>query len=965
MRVCCVFLWVWLLLCTSQAHAQTGDGTVQWMVMETPHFYVYYPRGVYRFALRAARLSEEAHSALAPYVGHAPTHRSHVIILNNSDDANGAATSLPRNTMFLFTAPPDARGTLHDSDDWLRGLIYHEYLHILHLDTMSQVYRMVNRVLGKVFAPNLLMPRWWIEGWATYVETAYTGGGRGRSSLFDAYMRAAIFSGKPLRLSQVSHVTATWPRGTAAYLYGSRFLTYVAKKYGKKRLAEIAYAYGASLFPYNMNLVVRDVVKKSYEQLWQEWLGVLRKEYGAIEKRVRKYPLTQVRQLTKGGEWLGVPRYSADGKKLLVFRVNGRTPERIEEIDRATKRTRTLTLTNSFSLFGTDRKGKIAVLSQVEVSRAIYSYYDLYFFSPKTGQLRRWTHRERAKEPDVSPDGTEVAYIKHKAGSSALWIRGISPKHKHHKGLQLYQPKRGVFLSGPRYSPDGKRIVLSVWFPGGARDLMLFDRDTKKLTRLTNDRAQDIEPVFSPSGEEVIYASDLSGTYNLYALRLSDKRVRRLTNELCGAFAPAISPDGKWLAFARFGEDGLDLVEMPFSHKEAPYPMPTHRKKWPKLTYKTPRVIYPVRPYQPAATLLPIAWLPLFSVDVGGQTVGVRFNGSDILGFHSYDVSLSYGIDSQEVAYSLSYRYSQLYPTIAISHGRFARTAFGAAFVNGQERRFSERVTYARLDLEIPLAFWLSSHFFYVRYEMNYLEAIDLTIPLRPEDVPPVFPEMGLLTRLTFGWSYSSARRYGRSISAEQGRRIYLQVSLQHPYLGSIGESWNVLGGWSEFVAMPWLKQHVLAFNVVGTIGRSSFRNRQLFFLGGIPPQDLFQSVLGGGAIGPGYLRGYPPARFSGDASLLLQTEYRLPVLDIERGLGVAPAFIRRLYFVFFGDVGQTFQEPYGWEQFAGVKVGVGMELRLEALIGYYLNINLRFGFAKGLMDGGIDHLYLVLGSSF
>jgi hypothetical protein len=390
------------------------------MTMQTPHFSIYYPRGLYRFALRVANLSEEAHTALTAYTHHTPSRRTHVILLNTSDEANGAATALPRNTMYLYTAPPDSRGTLHDSDDWLRGLIYHEYLHVLHLDTMSQMFRMVNLFLGKIFAPNMTMPRWWIEGWATYVETVFTGGGRGRSSLFDAYMRAAVLTGKSLRLSQVSHATNHFPRGTAPYLYGSRFLTYVARKYGKKKLTKIAYEYGEALFPYGMNLTSKKVLKKSYRRLWKEWLAHLKKTYEAQARRIKKYPLTKVRVLTKGGEWLGVPRYLPNNRDILVYRVGGSSLDRLTLINRQTKRAKMILRTNAFALFGLDRSGKVGVVSQTEVTRNINYYYDLFRFSPRGGGLVRLTHGERAKEPDVSPDGKHVVYVRHRAGRTEL-----------------------------------------------------------------------------------------------------------------------------------------------------------------------------------------------------------------------------------------------------------------------------------------------------------------------------------------------------------------------------------------------------------------------------------------------------------------------------------------------------------------------------------------------------------------
>jgi len=70
--------------------------------------------------------------------------------------------------MRLLGFSPTPRSTLNDYDDWLRGLIYHEYVHILHIDTVSGFSMWVNRIFGKNFTPNGALPKWYIEGIAVY-----------------------------------------------------------------------------------------------------------------------------------------------------------------------------------------------------------------------------------------------------------------------------------------------------------------------------------------------------------------------------------------------------------------------------------------------------------------------------------------------------------------------------------------------------------------------------------------------------------------------------------------------------------------------------------------------------------------------------------------------------------------------------------------------------------------------------
>ena len=930
--------------------------------MESQHFLVYFHQRTYELALRVTRLAEEAHKVLVPYAQYAPKGKTHVIIMDDTDQANGSASTIPRNVMTLLSTPPAARGTLNDADDWLRGLIFHEYMHILHLDTKSWVFDIVNTALGKFLAPNLLMPTWWIEGWATFVESHFTGGGRNRSSYFDMYIRSAILSKKAFRLDQATHQVLRFPRGITPYLYGSRFLTYIANKYGKGKLTQISLEYGNALIPYGMNFTAKSVLKKTYLQLWKEWLQFETKKYNKLYKRITRLPLTKVTVLTKAADWLGSLRYSANGERLLYNKKDGKEDHRILSLHRKTRKIKYLFQVNEEPTFTLHSSGHKGILSQTEISTNLYAYYDLYSFSPKTGSRKRLTHRARAKDPTLSPDGKEVIFVKYGAGRTALWRLDLRTQ----KQTLLFRPKSWWVLTTPRFSPNGKYIICSVWFPGGFRDLVLFNRKGKLLRRLTRDRAQDIEPTWTHDGKEIIYSSDISGTYNLYSIQLSNGKKKRLTNELYGAFSAAVSPKGTHLAFLRFTPKGFVLAEMPYSSKKSPYPMPSYRKKWPTKLYKTPTQIYPVRTYQPSETIFPLQWAPVLASDYLGTTLGLQFSGTDILNFHSYSVGLSYGFSSNELSFLLNYRYQRWYPTYQLVLGRTTRLSPYLQVVNGRQQAFWERLNYAQAGVAVPFRTYRSSYGIFLNYGVEHTTPLQSDILLRPADMPPVFPRHGFRTYMNLQLSFSNTQFYADSISSERGRRIELTLRLDEPHKNFFRNDWSLRGRWNEFIGLPWGSNHVLAFQLTGGIGQTSQRGRSVFFLGGLPSQDLFQSILSGLFVGAGYLRGYPVQAFRGNTFGLLQVEYRMPVLLLERGLSTLPLYFRRIHIAFYADVGHAFDyrlaHALDWQD---LKVGVGGEIRLEWTMAYYVQSMLRLGFAKGLMKGGFDHLYLLVGFPF
>jgi Tol biopolymer transport system component len=69
------------------------------------------------------------------------------------------------------------------------------------------------------------------------------------------------------------------------------------------------------------------------------------------------------------------------------------------------------------------------------------------------------------------------------------------------------------------------------------------------LTQLTDDAFVDIDPVFSPDEDRVIFASDRGGTLELWSVDLATRALEQLTRGPGKAYGPAIAPDGRRVAF--------------------------------------------------------------------------------------------------------------------------------------------------------------------------------------------------------------------------------------------------------------------------------------------------------------------------------------------------------------------------------------------------------------------------------
>ena len=188
---------------------------VRWFTLETPHFDLHYYPNERAFAERAAHIAERAYRLITRYLNWQPSGRVSITLNDQVDSANGFASSVPYNYIYAYGVPPGSLDELSDFDDYVKLLITHEFTHVVHLDTiLSWCPRTVNAIFGKIYAPNLSQPTWFIEGLAVLMESRQTTAGRLRSSFFDMYLRVPFLENRIFGSDAVSAIPLAFPQGT-------------------------------------------------------------------------------------------------------------------------------------------------------------------------------------------------------------------------------------------------------------------------------------------------------------------------------------------------------------------------------------------------------------------------------------------------------------------------------------------------------------------------------------------------------------------------------------------------------------------------------------------------------------------------------------------------------------------------------------------------------------------------------
>ena len=145
--------------------------------------------------------------------------------------------------------------------------------------------------------------------------------------------------------------------------------------------------------------------------------------------------------------------------------------------------------------------------------------------------------------PAWSPDGEWLAYVSFERRVSAIYVQ-----HRRSGKKTMVSARAGI-NGAPSYSPDGKKLAITLSGSSGNLDVYLLELASGQLTRLTDDPGIDTEAVFTPDGSAVYFTSDRSGSPQIYRLALGgSERPKRVTFTGSYNARPRISPDGKQLA---------------------------------------------------------------------------------------------------------------------------------------------------------------------------------------------------------------------------------------------------------------------------------------------------------------------------------------------------------------------------------------------------------------------------------
>jgi TolB protein len=145
--------------------------------------------------------------------------------------------------------------------------------------------------------------------------------------------------------------------------------------------------------------------------------------------------------------------------------------------------------------------------------------------------------------PVWSPDGQWLAYVSFESKRSAVFVQLVRT------GERRQVSARAGINGAPAWSPDAKKLALTLGGSNGNPDIYVLDLATQNLTRITDDPAVDTEPVWTQDGRALYFTSDRAGGPQIYRIGVNPgDHPKRITFSGNYNARPRLSPDGTQLA---------------------------------------------------------------------------------------------------------------------------------------------------------------------------------------------------------------------------------------------------------------------------------------------------------------------------------------------------------------------------------------------------------------------------------
>jgi hypothetical protein len=725
--------------------------------------------------------------------GWVPSDRLTLLLKDGADYGNAATLPAPHDRIFFDVGPESHAFETDRGAERFYSTMNHELVHLMQGDMAAGADLFWRKVLlGKVDAqpeypetllynyltvPRFVSPRWYLEGGAVFMET-WMGGGLGRAQggydemVFRAMVRDDAKFYDPLGLVSKG-VRVDFQVGANAYLYGTRFMSWLAYHYSPQQLvAWIKRDEGSKRSYYDQ---FEHVFGVPLDDAWNRWIAFEHDFQQRNLALVREHPITPYTPLTSGA--IGsISRVFYDERTATLyggFRYPG-VVEHIGAINTRTGNVRRLTDIKRGMLYRVTSLAFDPASGTLFYTNNNVKHRDLMSVNVKTGKTKMLLAGARIGEVVFNPADRSLMGVRHAKGIASL-VRIPYPYTDWHKVHEFPYETVPYDLD---ISSDGRLLSASVGEINGNQFVRVWqldkvlDDDMRPLSEFKFGQSVPESFVFSQDGRYLYGSSYYTGVSNIFRYEVATGDVVAVSNAEVGFFRPLPLTDGRMLVLAYTGAgfvpaiidprplDDVSAIKFLGSELAHADPIVTTWQVPASSTVDYDQQITGQGPFLPLHSLALENAYPVLQGYKNAAGVGYHVNIADPLSFahigitgaytpigslpenqrYHVDVTGEYLGWHAELAHNLSDFYDLFGPTKISRKGDMAKLGYEQFLIYDGPRRLT------------------------VKYDVAHFQNID-TLP-QAQNVPVTFTR---LTKEQVALAYTNVRRSLGAVDDEKG----------------------------------------------------------------------------------------------------------------------------------------------------------------------------------------------------
>lgn len=895
-----------------------------------------------------------------------PYEETTVLLKDFSDYGNAGAAVSPVNAISVDIAPPSHTLEVIPGSERFFSLMNHELVHVATMDISNTQDRKWRRFFGGkpretnkhpetmlysyLATPRFSSPRWYAEGSAVFMETWMSSGiGRVLGAYDEMVFRSMVRDDAHFysNLGLVSEGTAIdFQVGANAYLYGTRFFSYLAYEYSPEKVIEWLSRGEESKRYYAKQF--EQVFDKPMVDAWDDWIDFEHEFQDANLEKVRSFALTPTTRQSpmalgsisrsfvepESRTLVGAFRYPGVVAHIGVLALDDGSIERITDIKgpmlyRVTSpafdpETRTM-------FYTTDN----------------LAFRDLMSVDLDTGKTKTLLKDARIGDLVFNKADRSIWGLRHLNGYVTL----VRIPYPYKEWDQVHTWPYGQDLFELDISSDGELLSTSMAEIDGSMYLRIF-----RISELLKEKLEPVAQfdfgvavpegfVFSPDGKYLFGSSYLTGVSNIFRYELETGAVEAVSNAETGFFRPIPLADGSLIVFEYTGQGFVptlidpvpleDVSEIVFLGNEIVKKHPVV-KDWSvvgslsKLNYDA---LEPKQgKYRPASELSFGTAYPVIEGYRDDIALGWHFNWQDPLQLHNVEFTASYSWDTpSDESLHVNFEYEALSWHARYWHndadfydlfGPTKRSRKGDAFIVGYERA---------LIFDEPRVLDFSA-------DVAYFTGLD-TLPGN-QNVPTLFFEDILHGQVEF--NYTHTRKSLGAVDHEKGWRWDIVATADHANSDTIPK---LRLGLDFGFALPWKHSSIWFYNSAGTADGPRLNTLTNYYFGGFG-----NNYVDDGEV-KRYRKFYSMPGFEIDAISAREfvksvAEWNLPPVRF-RSMGTPGFFLSWIRPAVF--VAALWTDP--GEQFDRTYTSAGLQLDLRFTLGHRHSMTLSAGYAAGFRN--------------